>query len=454
MHIPLMAPSRGALLYACCLLVPGVLAAQTSPELGQILDRLDRLEQQNRELTDEVHQLRQELATARAQTPPAVPAVEALQDKVDVTAARTEEMAQSKVEASQHFPIRLTGMALFNGYLNSKGSGGFEYPIFAWPGALATGGGSLRQTIIGLDYQGPLTFLGGKVRGSVYMDFFGGSGSRLDQNFRIRTGEIEIDWASRSILAGIQSPIFAPRSPDSLAQVAVAPLSGAGNLWFWIPQVRFEQRFNFSDDFGLRAQIGVVQTVEGQSAYQPSVTYVEAARPGVEGRFELFHGNKDGRRFEIAPGFHTSRTHVIDMTVPSNLFSLDWFARPVDKLEFKGAFFTGQNVGHLGGLQGFTVLGPQQVIPVHAKGGWAQITIPATSRLAFHLFSGVEDDRNSDLVAGAGAISRNWLLGANLFYHLSPNVLVGLEASQARSAYIGMGTILNNHYDLALAYLF
>jgi hypothetical protein len=320
------------------------------------------------------------------------------------------------------------------------------------PGPEGSGGGSLRQTTIGLEYQGPRTFLGGKISGSVYMDFFGGSGNQLDQDFRLRTGIIALDWTNTSITAGVQSPIFAPRSPDSLAQVAIAPLSGAGNLWQWIPQVRFEQRIDFSDEFGLRAQVGVVQTVEGQS-YQSSVAYTQPARPGVEGRFDFYHGTEGGRRIEIAPGFHTSVTHVNGASVPSNLFSIDWFANPWQKLEFSGAFFTGRNTGHLGGLpQGFTVFNGQYAIAVHSKGGWAQLAIPATSRLTFHIFSGLEDDRDADLVAGA--ISRNWLFGANLFYHLAPNVLAGVEASQARTAYLGLGNILNNHYDLALAYLF
>jgi hypothetical protein len=439
----------------CGLLSCGLLAAQTTPEIREILERLQRLEQQNRALSEEVHQLRQELASARGQpAPPAQPAP-TLAEKVAVQESRTEELAQSKVEASQHFPIRVTGMALFNAFLNSRGSGGEQYPTYAWRGSQASGGGSLRQTTIGLEYSGPQTFLGGKVRGSVFMDFWGGAGAPLDQDFRLRTGSIEIDWQSRSIMAGLESPIFAPRQPDSLAQVAFAPLTGAGNLWLWIPQVRFEQQLRFTDESGVRAQFGLVQTSEAP-LYQDGPAGVEPARPGVEGRFEFYHGPDDGRRIEIAPGFHSSITHVAGVSVPSNLFSLDWFARPWRKLEFKGAFFTGQDVGPLGGLQrGYTIgweSGEYGAIPVHSKGGWGQLTFPATSRLSFHLFSGIEDDRAADLAAGA--IGRNWMYGANFFYRLAPNVLLGMESSQARTTYLGKGYRLNNHYDLALAYLF
>jgi len=431
------------------------MAAQTaSPDLQRIMERLDRLEQQNQSLAEEVRQLRQELGEARGQASKSAPP---LDEKVAVDESRVEELAQSKVEASQRFPIRVTGMALFNGFLNSKGSGGQEYPVFAWPGRLASGGGSFYQTTIGLDYTGPQAFLGGKVHGNVYMDFAGGTGAPLDFGFRLRTGEIEIDWADRSIMAGLESPIFAPRQPASLAQVEFAPLTGAGNLWLWIPQVRFEQKIRFTDETGVRAQFGAVQTSETQPYVQTTQT-PEAARPGIEGRFEFYHRflgrfqSEDGPRIEIAPGFHTSITHVAGASVSSNLFSLDWFTNPLSKLEFSGAFFSGQNVGPVGGLEGFTILPTGAVIPVHSKGGWAQLTVLATPRLSFHIFSGLENGRAADLAEYS--ISRNWLYGANFFYRLAPNVLLGAEASQARTAYIDGKLRLNNHYDLALAYLF
>ena len=67
-----LACARGSLLptVMCCLLSPGLLAAQASPEIREILDRIQRLEAQNRALADEVHQLRQELASAHGAANP------------------------------------------------------------------------------------------------------------------------------------------------------------------------------------------------------------------------------------------------------------------------------------------------------------------------------------------------------------------------------------------------
>ena len=56
-------------------------------------------------------------------------------------------------------------------------------------------------------------------------------------------------------------------------------------------------------------------------------------------------------------------------------------------------------------------------------------------RLDLHLFSGQQDDRNDEL--GAGAIGKNLMFGANLYFRLAPNVLLGPEVSQSRTVYIG-----------------
>ena len=46
------------------------------------------------------------------------------------------------------------------------------------------------------------------------------------------------------------------------------------------------------------------------------------------------------------------------------------------------------------------------------------------------------------------------MFGGNLYFRIAPNVLMGPEISQLRTVYLGQGTRRNNHYDLALAYLF
>jgi len=426
------------------------LQAQNSPELSSVLARLDRLEQQNQELLAEIKALRAELTSAHGETPAAA----TVEQKLEIQENRIEEQAQSKVESSQRFPLRLTGMALFNAFADSRQSGGSDYPTIASAPGPAHAGATLRQTIIGLEFRGPQAIWGGRVHGSVYMDFFSGT-APLAQTVRLRTGSIQIDWASRSVLAGVEKPIFNPREPASLAQVGISPLSGAGNLWLWMPQVRVEQDFSFDHQSGLRAALGVVQTHEaGPYAGSEPVGNMEASRPGLEGRFEFYHKFDDERRLEIAPGFHASTTHAGGFSIPSQVVSLDWFFNPARRLEFSGAYFRGQNVTPLGTgaiRQGFGIQhGAAE--PVHTQGGWAQLTIHTLPRLDFHLFSGQQDDRDADAITGS--IGKNLMFGGNLYFRIAPNVLLGWETSRVRTVYIGQEARINNHYDLALGYLF
>ena len=446
--------------------------AQNTPEMREILTRLDRLEKDNQALTEELRALRKELEmlhgpAAQASAAPAAfegdqtagqqPSPE---ERETIQQNRIDELAQSKLEASQKFPIRVTGMALFNAFLNGRYNNQAENPTIASndPGD-TTGGGTLRQSTLGLLFNGPRTFAGGKVSGSLYMDFFGGSTSSLNHLVRLRTASINLDWTNTSLSFGQEKPIISPRDPDSLAQVGVSPLTGAGNLWLWQPQIRIEQRFSLDRDSGLRAQVGAFQTSLLSNGSDPNSyaspqpgTQAEDSSPGGEARLEYWRRWGETGRLEIAGGFHLNRNHVARFSLPSNVYSLDWFYRPFSKLEFSGMFFHGRNVAVLGGLrQGFSVLN-KQWSSIPSTGGWAQLRLPITERLAFDIYGGQQDDENSYLPSGF--IAKNQGYFGNVMYRLAPNVIVSLEGGQVRTTYYLVGNRLNDHYDLAIGYLF
>jgi hypothetical protein len=439
----------------------GQSAPQDSKAVQAILDRLDQLEKDNQALLQEVRALRQEVSSLHALEPGAAPSQTA-DERQAVAENRIDELAQTKVESSQKFPIRITGMALFNASVNGRFNGNMENPLVAssTPGEM-TGDGTLRQTTLGLLFNGPQTFLNAKISGSVYMDFFGGTTSSLDHLVRLRTAAIDIDWKNTSVMFGQDKPIISPRDPDSLAQVGYSPLTGAGNLWLWQPQARVEQRFSLGESSGLRAQAGVFVTSSldypseqtNPTVYAATPSQQEYSRPGAEARLELWHRWSDTGRVELAGGYHFNQNRVVETLVPSEIYSFDWFLRPISKLEFSGMFFHGQNVGTLGALpQGFIVNPFGAVRAVHSTGGWAQIRVPITARLAWDLYGGQQDDRNSDLAYEY--IGKNQGYFSNLMYRIAPNVIVSLEGGQVRTTYLGLGNRLNDHYDLAVAYLF
>jgi hypothetical protein len=452
------------------LVAPVCALAQTPGDIRDILERLSRLEEQNRALMSEVHALREQLNVShdspgqmkfdapdqlsQASTNQAAPNQPPVGERVDVAEHRVDELAQTKVEASQRYPIKLTGTLLFNAFLNGRDSGDRQYPTTAstTPGPSATGA-SFRQSVIGLEFSGP-QWAGAKIGGTLLMDFFAGSSASLDHLVRMRIATMDLEWKDTTLSFGQDKPIISPREPNSLAQVGVSPLTGAGNLWLWQPQARIEQRIRFGHSSGLKLQAGVFETAETSVAVPAQYAATQApGRPGYEGRFVFWKDFGAGRRVEIAPGFHFSSSHVAGTSVPSDVYSIDWLVQPLSKLQFSGMFFSGKNIAGLGSLrQGYSFLGDDEIIPIHAEGGWAQISIPLTSRLTFNTYSGEEDDRARDLTAGA--INRNLVTAANIFYRFAPNVLGSFEVSRTQTTYIFIGRRLNNHYDLALAYLF
>ncbi|HEY9141979.1 MAG TPA: hypothetical protein VIN93_13870 [Bryobacteraceae bacterium] len=441
--------------------VSGVMAAQTREpaDLERILQRLDVLEQQNRELMAEIHALREQIASAAAAPAPtamqsAPPSAPPLAERVEVAEQRIRDLAQTRVESEHHSAVQLTGMVLFNSYVNGKYGGGEQDPTTAAAEASARAdGATLRQTIVGLRFQAPERVAGAEVSGDAYVDLFGGSGDSLDQLVRLRVASINFEWANTTFTVAQDKPILAPREPDSLAQVGVSPLTGAGDLWLWRPQARIEQRFGFGDSAGLRAQAGVLETSEAGNVPGEYSSYTSASRPALEGRFVFWKKSADNGDFEIAPGFHISNSQLLGYSVPSRIASVDWRIPLARAFTVTGAAFLGENMGVIGGLRQGVVV-PYYGAPkaVRGAGGWAQLEYRATRRLAFHLFGGQEDDRNRDLQTGL--IAKNQSYGANAMYQIVSNVVASFESAIVQTAYIGSPTRLNPHYDLAFAYLF
>jgi hypothetical protein len=435
------------------LLMCSVGVGQQTDAMREVLDRLAKLEEQNRALTKEVEDLKARLGPTDAA--PLIERVEVLTERVEVNDRRVAELDQTRVGSENKLPISLTGMLLFNAYTNGQASAGGQYPTVLRSTVRATGAGAtFRQSIVGLKLDGPTVLGGAKVRGSVLMDFFGG-GTGLDQTMRLRIATLDLAWKNTTVGFAFDKPIIAQRDPDSLAQVGVSPLTGAGNLWLWRPQARVEQRLHLSANTGLRGQLALYQTAEAGSGvadeYSDSLASV---RPGYQGRVEYF-AQRGSWRVEIATGFHASSTRVVGQSIASRIFTMDWLVRPVARLTLTGTYFQGRNMGVLGGLrQGVSIVYPERgavAKPVHGQGGWAQVKMQLTQRASLNVFAGQQDDRDRDLLRDG--VTKNQAYGGNLMYRWGSNFMTSFEASQVRTSFFS-NTRINPHYDLAIAYLF
>src|SRR5580692_2584186 len=132
---------RKSIKFLLVLVMSSAAFGQSPPQVQAILDRLDQLEKDNHALLEEVRALRQQVSGLQT-----APASQTADEQPAVDENRIEELAQTKVEASQKFPIRITGMALFNASVNGRFNGDMENPLVASPArAEMTGDGTLRQ---------------------------------------------------------------------------------------------------------------------------------------------------------------------------------------------------------------------------------------------------------------------------------------------------------------------
>jgi len=435
------------------LLVKQLWAQQTTGQdqvLQQILQRLDTLERQNRELLEEVKQLRQAQApsVATAAAPP-------LDERVKVAETRIEEQAQTKVESSQKFPLAVNGTLLFNAFANNqKASAVFgDYGLLSGSGS---SGATLRQTILGLEFHGPALPGGGHVEGDIRMDFWAGPPVPSDNWLRIRRAGVSLVWPTRSFFFGQDKALISPYEPNSLAQVGVPSMAGTGNLWYWLPQVRFEQKFRLGSTSGLDAQVAAVQVGGFLPGPVASATnpYPSVARPALQGRIAFWHASGDDKKFEVAPGFQVTSNHIAGTTIGSQLATVDWLYKLHPKLEWKGTGFVGRNAASLGGLENsFYADAAGDIHAARAAGGWTQLSSPLNNRVTLNAIGGLENDQMGNSSYGPG-IAHSLSFAGNVMFHLSPNVLLSVEAQRLWIRTFAGSSDTYNHYDLALAYLF
>ena len=430
----------------CTIALQMSLLSAHAQTVDALVERLDKLERDNNSLRQEIEKLRAEIGAMKQQSSVQTEAQE-------IVSRRVEEQAQTKVEASQRFPIRLHGMALMNLYRNGAHANGQDTPTVAsrTPGR-STAAVSFRQTVIGLEFRGPQSLFGAQVSGSVFGDFYEGNTETVQYpGARLRTAEIQLDWRSRSLMIGQEKSLVGVRDPNSLSYSGVSPMTAAGNLWRWQPQIRLEQRLELAPTTKLRGQLAVLQTAEDIGG-APGALPLERRRPSLEGRLEIAHQIDGERRVELATAFHASQSHVGAFSIPSRAWSIDWFANPFRLLELSGNMFTGENLHHFGAFRQGWVVRANGVNGVHTRGGWAQVSVPFTDRVSLNLIAGTMDDRNRDLVSTM--IGSNRTGAANIIFRIAPNVLLSLEAMQIRTNYLTGGIKRNPRYDLSLAYQF
>lgn len=402
-----------------------------------------------------------------------------LEENLQLTDAKVDEQSQTKVESSSKYRVRLTGIVLFNSYINRGNVDNQDLPQIATPPpTLASGGtfgASLRQSQIGFQAFGP-TIAGAHTSAEVQFDFAGGFPEAPNGVsfgiMRLRTGTVHFDWENTSVIAGQDTLFLSPLSPTSIATLAIPALAYAGNLWSWAPQLRVEHRFDLSDKSKLLLQAGLLDSLSGDTPPSDFYRYPtwgeNSGQPAFATRISWSHALAGENLTFGAGGYYGRQNWGFGRSVDGWAGTLDLLLPLSSRFEFSGEFYRGRAVGGLGGGIGQTglwngpLINPQtDVYGLDSMGGWVQLKFKATSKLQFNGAFGQDNPFAYELREEGGPrnyypapLSRNQSELANFLYQPRSNIVLSLEYRRLKTSTLDSNANTANVINFSVGYIF
>jgi hypothetical protein len=359
--------------------------------------------------------------------------------------------------------VRLHGTVLMNTFYNDAAVSAEDLPLTASlpsAGGLPVGqlGATVRQTrLIATADQDNVA--GGQLHGELDLDFYGGGQAsgfgRYSPLPRIRRAFGEIDWARSTLLVGEEAPPISDVNPRSLAAIGFPGFSGSGNLWLWIPQIRYD--VDLAGGEGFRPGIGVAllaPTASGGGSpdslvnLQPTIAE-RSGRPSVEARITGRWGGSDGGVVSIG-GHYGWLATTGDTLLESKALAASAIIPIAGRFELRGEAYTGQGMAALGGGAIGQAAGIGGV-PVKSKGGWAQLVFLPSPTWEFGAGYGIDDPLDSQLT-GPTARLKNDVGTVEITWRMAP-LIAGLEVRHLATLY-PTGTRVATHVNLALGWMF
>lgn len=355
--------------------------------------------------------------------------------------------------------VEFTGTVLMNAFYNTARTNNSDIPVFADTDATGFSGGSatLRQTRLGVFVTDP-DVLGGTFNGEIDLDFAGGQtaapGNRTFPLLRLRRATAAVQWTHVTLMLGQETPLVSDRNPRSLAGIGVPDFSLAGNLWFWLPQVRVTTEYGSTLRVALQGALlaPISGATQGPFATQPD-SGERTGRPYVEGRVRLGWGPADDPS-ELAIGGHLGWLRGVygagtDSTIQSRAITFDTRIK-LGPAELIGEGFSGQAISGLGG-GGIGQYAGNGGAAVHTKGAWGQLNLTPRHAWMFGGGAGIDDPRDSDVLA-TGRF-RNLVYEGHVQWRPPGPLIFGFEVRRLNTRY-QTGDFKATHFNLAAGYTF
>jgi len=471
-------------------------SARTQESMAEKIERLDgqmsRVQAQLEQSENELKEIQQQLSALRGQaglpgknSPDATAtsgaanlaaAVDELREKQDVQESQVAALEQSKVGSESRYPVTLSGMILFNGFVNTHAVDAAPTPAMAFSGPGATGA-TLRQTVLGIDARGP-HFFGASSHGDVRIDFDGtepaGNYANTMGFVRFRTAHAALDWQHTKAFFSLDRPILSPESPTSLTAVAEPALAWSGNLWAWNPQEGISQELSIHRNAALQIEAALIDVAD---PFNPNVnssslpviapTTAEQSRwPGVEGHFSLLNPINDSAAHLGVGGFFAPHRVVGGPTFNSWAGTMDLHLPIFAHLELTGSAYRGQALGGLGGgtYKDFVyrVYGTETYFrTLDDMGGWAQAKQKVNERLEFNEAIGIDNVPGYQLQPYAIPslnnyynLARNRTFTSNVIYRPSAYLLYSIEYRRIESSFVNSPTAWSDVIGVEAGYRF
>lgn len=478
--------------FLCCL-PPSVRAQESVAEKIERLDGLmirvqAQLEQSEQELKD----IQQQLSALRGQAglpeknaPDAVAnpsatqlatAVDELREKQDLQESQVTAQEQAKVGSESRYPVTLSGMILFNGFVNTHAVDASPAPTIAFSGP-GTTGASLRQSILGIDAGGPHLF-GSQSHADLRIDFDGGQSNSSYSNVlgsvRLRTAHAELDWQHTKAFFSLDRPILSPDAPTSLTAVAEPALAWSGNLWAWNPQAGVSQELSIRRTTSLQMQAALIDVVDPPNVNSNALSLPLAAPstsemsrwPGVEARLSILHPIADSDAHFGVGGFLAPNRTAGGTNFNSWAATADFHLPVFSHFDLMGSAYRGQALGGLGAGAYkdfvYTVYdGKSYFRTLDDMGGWMQAKQKINQRIEFNEAFGIDNVPAYQLrpyaIIGPSSyydLARNRTFTSNLIFKPSAYLLYSIEYRRIESSYVNAPTAWSNVIGLAAGYKF
>jgi len=452
--------------------------------LGEMREELKESRQEVSDLRKEVNELRDQLsASGEAGADNLKQAVGQLRDDQEVVQSQIKTLEQSKVGTESRYPLKITGMVLFNSYVVDGAVDNPILPLIALPRTPQwvhhSMGATLEQTQIGMTATGPKLW-NANTSADISADFFNSSYTTIPpptgMSLRLRTASAYLDWKNTQVSAGQQTPLITPLSPTSFATVGTPALAWAGNLWTWLPQATYTRRMTVSDSGHADFSFGLLDPEAGYVTADQAYGFTRRnLQPGYEGRVAYEWGDPS-RPYEIAAnGYYTRQLYYGNQMSGNRIIenqSLDFWAGtadwrvPVARVgELSGEFYRGRGIGDLGGGAFKNVVveyGSDYASGLNATGGWAQWKSRLTPSLEVNAYFGTDNAqanqvRNQMLAPTPSIYSylvKNQSTAANIIYRPKTYLVFSGEYRYLKSWYTYGSAREAQTVDLTMGYLF